>query len=85
MKKYIAIVLIVTGAVLLSGHKARDKPVRYAEYTVQRGDTLDSISRKITPNDKDYRYTVYDIADQNGIEDCVIYTGQTINVPVWEE
>ncbi len=85
MKKYIAIVLIVTGAVLLSGHRTRDKPVRYTEYTVQRGDTLDSISRKITPNDKDYRYTVYDIADQNGIEDCVIYTGQTINVPVWEE
>ena len=85
MKKYIAIVLIVTGAVLLSGHRTRDKPVRYAEYTVQRGDTLDSISRKITPENKDYRYTVYDIAERNAIEDFVIYTGQTINVPVWEE
>ena len=85
MKKYIAIVLIVTGAALLSGHRARDKPVRYEEYTVRRGDTLDGISRKITPESKDYRYTVYDIAERNAIEDFVIYTGQTINVPVWEE
>lgn len=85
MKKYIAAVLIIAAAVILSGARARSKPAEWREYTVKSGDTIDAISREITPESRDYRYTVYDIAEENGLEDGLIYAGQTITVPVWKE
>ncbi|MBE7033324.1 MAG: LysM peptidoglycan-binding domain-containing protein [Ruminococcaceae bacterium] len=50
--------------------------------TVQPGDTLWSIAKEYKPDGKDLREFVYEIADNNGIDDCNIYCGQTIYVPV---
>lgn len=53
--------------------------------TVQPGDTLWTIGREYKPAGKDLREFVYEIADNNGIDDCNIYCGQTIYVPVVTE
>ena len=72
-------------ALLLMGAKLRDKPVTYEEYTVKAGDTLYAIAREITPESKDYRKTVQYISEKNNIENSLIYPGQAVLVPVWEE
>lgn len=85
MKKCILAVLIIAAAMMVSGTRARGVPKERREYTVHAGDTLYKISREITPSSRDYRHTVYKIAEENGLKDGLIYVGQTITVPVWEE
>ena len=84
MKKTITIIAVVVVAVLLIGSKVFSKPTEWEEYTVKSGDSINGIARDITPNNKDYRFAVYDIIEENNIEDCTIYPGQTILVPVIE-
>ena len=86
MKKIIAAILIAVIAVFLAGtRKPRDKPILWEEYTVKSGDTVSEISLEITPVEEDWRYTVYYINEKNEIKNSMIYPGQVLLVPVWEE
>ena len=85
LKKMLLILVIIVVAILLLGSQKPEKVSAYISYTVQPGDTLWSISKEITPQSRDLRYTIRDIEDKNGIENSVIRVGQNILVPVYEE
>ncbi len=50
--------------------------------TVQAGDTLWSIASEYKPAGTDLREFVYDIAANNGIKDCQVFSGQTLFIPI---
>ena len=73
---------------VMMAHSAFSKPDNISdEYdvisvTVQSGDTLWTIAKEYKPEGADIREFVYDIAANNGVEDCQVYVGQTLFIPV---
>ena len=86
MPKYIKMLGIFAIAIVLLGGipKGAAEPKGTVTYIVEKGDTLDGISKKITPEHLDYRDTVYYILKENET-DGTIYPGQELEVPIWEE
>ena len=86
MPKHIKLFGVFAIAIVLLGGvpKGAAEPKGTTKYVVERGDTVSGIALEITPDDKDYRETVYMIIEKNGIEDGMIYPGQELEVPVWE-
>ena len=86
MTRFIKLLGVFAIAIVLLGGMPRvaGSPNGYDTYIVERGDTVSGIALEITPDDKDYRETVYMIIEKNGIEDGMIYPGQELEVPVWE-
>ncbi|MCX7695834.1 MAG: LysM peptidoglycan-binding domain-containing protein [Caloramator sp.] len=60
----------------------KNKTITYKEVVVKKGDTIWNISIKYTPKDKDVRKTVYEIRKINNLNDCIIFPGQTLKVPI---
>lgn len=63
-------------------NKTQNKTISYEEVVVKKGDTIWNISIKYTPKDKDVRKTVYEIRKINNLNDCIIFPGQTLKVPI---
>lgn len=80
----IAILLAVVTVVLCANARTRYEVVAWHGYTVVSGDTLYGIAQRITPDGVDYRRTVDVIKKENGVG-AMIYPGQMIMVPEWEE
>lgn len=76
----LAIALVLLGGLL----KGNEEPKGTAIYIVEKGDTIDGISKKITPEHLDYRDTAYYILEENETRG-IIHPGQEIKIPVWEE
>jgi len=55
------------------------------DYQVRSGQTLWSIAKEYTPNNKDIRQTIYEIKKLNDQDLSIIYPGQTIKVQVESE
>lgn len=55
----------------------------YKTVTVASGDTIWSIAETCTDG-QDIRRVVYDIQEINGIDDCVITTGEHLKIPVYD-
>ena len=85
MKKVMLVIAIIAVAVVVSGMRKPSKAEVYREYVVSSGDTLWEIAEEITPEERDLRYTILDIEKKNNIEDGMIYVGQHIEIPVYEE
>ena len=83
--KILLIIAIVVVAFLLLGSQKPEMASEYKEYIVASGDTLWDISQEITPPSRDVRYTIAEIEEKNNINDGLIYPGQVISVPVYEE
>lgn len=85
MKKIILCLIIICSiiavAILFNTPK---EPTEWTEYIVCKGDTLCDISQSITSDNQDYRETEYYIRKKNNIENAMIYSGQTILIPVYE-
>lgn len=62
--------------------KATPKQYELIDYTITRGETLWSIAKKYTPNDKDVRQTIYEIQKENNLETAFIYEGQQIQIKI---
>ena len=84
-KKFICILAVIVVAMLLIGAMKPEKASVYITYTVQPGDTLWSISKEITPDSRDLRYTIQEIEEVNELQNCTIRVGQVLTVPVYEE
>lgn len=85
MKKFcVLLVLIIAFMVSFACTCEREQPTGYDVYVVANGETVDSIARFLTPDTIDYRKTAYIIESINNIENCLIFPGQVLNVPVWE-
>ncbi len=78
----LTIVLTLMASSVFSNPGSESDKYTVVSVTVQSGDTLWSIGREYKPEGKELREFVYEIADNNGIDDCNIYCGQTIYVPV---
>ena len=61
----------------VSAVKSGDSGADSVFYTVQNGDTLRSISKKVFGNENDYKK----LMDLNGITRPVIFVGQTLRIP----
>lgn len=85
MKKVMLVIAIIAVAVVVSGMRKPSKAEVYREYVVSSGDTLWEIAEEITPEERDLRHTILDIEKKNNIEDGMIYVGQHIEIPVYEE
>jgi LysM repeat protein len=85
-KKIITMIAILAVIIAVQAHTGQRKtPDEWKEYTVATNDTLYSISKEITPNNKDYRYTVHYITEKNNIKNSVIYQGDVILIPYFDK
>lgn len=84
-KKLLFAIAIIIVAIAVSGMRRPEKADFYQEYYVSAGDTLWSISEEITPNNRDLRYTIDEIKEVNNIKKGLIYEGQIILIPIYEE
>lgn len=75
----LAYIVLIFVMYMHSPKQAAYSASRYARYTVQGGDTLYSISKRLYP-DKDWRMVVHEITVVNGITP-VIHPGQIIYIP----
>ena len=85
MKKIILCLIIIYSIVAVATlFNTPKEPTEWTEYIVCDGDTLYDISQSITSDNQDYRETEYYISKKNNIENAMIYSGQTILIPVYE-
>ena len=64
------------------GFKAYSKDTAdYHIHTVDNRETIWSIAEQYTPKGQDVRKTVYEIKVANGIQQNVIFVGQTLKIP----
>lgn len=85
IKNFVCVVALIVVAMLLIGAMKPEKASEYVTYTVQQGDTLWSISKELTPDSRDLRYTIREIEEVNDLQNCTIRVGQVLTVPVYEE
>ena len=85
MKELVLSLIVVCSAVMsvILLNKSTE-PTEWTEYIVCDGDTICDISQSITSNNQDYRETEYYIIKKNKIENAMIYSGQTILIPVYK-
>jgi Tfp pilus assembly protein FimV len=84
--RVIAIVLVVTGVLLVAPGLARgdgpDRPASRVTYVVESGDTLWSIARRVAPA-RDPRPVVDGLIEANDLHDG-LQAGQELSIPVPE-
>ena len=87
----IAVASVVIGAsVALAGRiidsgPVRTDPVTIHSHTVQVGETLWDIAKKYSRPNADPRPVVYNIKVINKLNSSIIYPGQVLAVPIWED
>lgn len=74
-------ILLLIGLFNISVAKS-NKEVETIDYTISRGQTLWSIAREYTPDNKDIRETIHEIRELNNLTDATIYEGQTIKIKI---
>lgn len=74
-------ILLLMGLFNISIAKS-NKEAETIDYTIVRGQTLWSIAREYTPDNKDIRETIHEIRELNNLTDATIYEGQTIKIKI---
>ena len=59
-----------------------DSKVSYITIEVSEGDTLWDIARTYGDPKKDIRENIYDICNENGIKDSIIYPGEELIIKI---
>lgn len=75
------LIFLLVGLFNISVAKS-NKEAETINYTISQGQTLWSIAREYTPNNKDIRDTIHEIRELNNLEDATIYEGQTIQIKI---
>lgn len=76
-----ALTIIISLATMIY---AKPPKFSYGEYVVSPGDTIWSIALQCGI-EQDIRETIYNIRKKNGLDTALIYPGQKLLVPVYEE
>ena len=74
------LVILLLALFNTSNAKIDNREAETIEYTITSGETLWSIAKKYTPNNKDIRQTIYEIEELNNLDNATIYAGQTIQI-----
>ena len=79
----VAIVMfLLIGLFNISVAKTDKKEAETIDYTIARGQTLWSIAKEYTPDNKDIRKTIHEIRELNNLTNATIYEGQTIKIKI---
>lgn len=62
--------------------KSNTLEAEYIDYTITKGETLWSIAKEYTPDNKDIRKTIHEIKQINNMQDSNIYENQTIKIKI---
>ena len=76
------ITLLMTVSTMANLAFAKKSEGDYLRVVVTNGDSVWSIAKENNPNDKDVRRLVYEIIDENDIENGVIYAGEELLIPL---
>lgn len=76
----VAVALAVPASRAVSAMNAQPLPVAVTSYTVQPGDTLWTIARRLDP-DGDARVGVDRLMRLNGLRSGTVYPGRTLQIP----
>lgn len=76
----IAIVIFLLIAIFNVSIAKSSNEAEIIDYTIAPGQTLWSIAKEYTPDNKDIRQTIYEIKQLNNMTDSTIYPGQTIKI-----
>lgn len=60
--------------------KSNQEEAEIITYTISQNETLWSIAKQFTPDNKDIRQTIYEIEKLNNLQNATIYAGQTIQI-----
>lgn len=74
------LIFLLVGLFNFSIAKSNTTEAEIINYTIDPGETLWSIAKKYTPNNKDIRQTIYEIEELNNLDNATIYAGQTIQI-----
>ena len=74
------LVLFTSVSVIISASSI-DKPIRYSNFVVQKGDTLWSIAKQNVPKSMDIREYIIEIEKVNPINNSFLAEGQEIILP----
>ena len=81
----LTIVLLLVCTALFAafgGFKAYSKDtVDYTSHTVDNCETIWSIAQQYSEKGQDIRKTVYEIKKLNGIQENIVFVGQTLKIP----
>lgn len=78
-----AIVIFLLVALFnISIAKSNSEEAEYIDYTITKGETLWSIAREYTPDNKDIRQTIYEIKQINNMQTSNVYENQTIKIKI---
>ncbi len=81
----LTILLLLVGTVLFAsfgGARAYSKdPEEFIIHTVDHNETIWSIAEQYHHKDKDIRKLVYEIGEENQIQNQIIFVGQTLKIP----
>ena len=76
------LVFLFIGVVNISVANTNKKEAEYIDYTITKGETLWSIAREYTPDNKDIRQTIYEIKQINNMQTSNVYENQTIKIKI---
>lgn len=78
-----AIVIFLLVALFnISVAKSNTPEAEYIDYTITKGETLWSIAKEYTPDNKDIRQTIYEIKQINNMQTSNVYENQTIKIKI---
>ncbi len=75
-----AIVIFLLVALFNISVAKSNEEAEIISYTITPGETLWSIAKEYTPDNKDIRQTIYEIEKLNNLDNATIYAGQTIQI-----
>lgn len=76
------LVLLVLAISHISIAKTNTTEAETITYTITKSDTLWTIAKQYTPNNKDIRQTIFDIEKLNNLKNATIYPGQEIQIKI---
>ena len=83
--KSLALVLFLLLSLIHTSIAKEEDKKEVIDYQIRSGQTLWSIAKEFTPNNKDIRQTIYEIEQINEQDLSVIYPGQTIKIQIESE
>ena len=78
----VSVLVVLMTTAMLNFALAKSEGKNNISVIVKSGESIWTIASKNNPNEKDIRKLVYEIIEENDLENSTIYAGQEIIVPI---